>query len=142
MKKNCILIIESDYYKDIAINLRIGAENVLKKSNFDYEIVTVPGSLEIPVTLEKYKNLFMGYIILGCVIRGETTHYDIVTKITSSSIFESVRRNKIPLGFGLITAENIKQANDRSNLKKRNLGTNAAEVCIKMIKILEEKKNE
>ena len=142
MKKNSILIIESNYYKKISFNLRLGAEEVLKKFNYKYEIILVPGALEIPVTLEKYKNLFRGFIVLGCVIRGETSHYDIVTNITSSTIFDSVQKNKIPLGFGLITAENMSQAIERSDIKKRNLGRNAAEVCIKMVNILEGVKNE
>ena len=136
MNKKSILIIESNYYKQIAKNLLLGAKNVLDKEKKDFDVITVPGALEISCVLEKFKNSYEGFIILGCVIRGETSHYDIVTNVSSKIIYDIVRINQLALGFGLITANDMNQAIERSNTKKRNLGSNAARVCLKMIEIL------
>ena len=75
MKKQSILIIESNYYSEISKDLLKGSLDVIRAEKIDYKILTVPGSLEIPVVLEKYKRDFDGFVILGCVIRGETSHY-------------------------------------------------------------------
>ena len=136
MNKKSILIIESNYYKQIAKNLLLGAKNVLDKEKKDFDVITVPGALEISCVLEKFKNSYKGFIILGCVIRGETSHYEIVTNVSSKIIYDIVRINQLALGFGLITANDMNQAIERSNIKKRNLGSNAARVCSKMIEIL------
>ena len=136
MKNLKILIIESNYYESITKKLFSGAKNVVKKMKSEYTKITVPGALEIPVVLERYKEKYDGFIILGCVIRGETTHYDLVQKITASEIYKIVNRDKLALGFGLLTVENILQAKERADIKKKNIGGNAAHVCFKMIKQL------
>ena len=136
MKKLKILVIESNYYESISRKLFLGAKNVIKQMKSEYKKITVPGALEIPVVLERYKKKYDGFIILGCVIRGETTHYDLVQKITSFEVYKIVNRNKLALGFGLLTVENIFQAKERADVKKKNIGGNAAHVCFKMIKQL------
>ena len=136
MKNLKILVIESNYYESISRKLFLGAKNVIKQMKYEYKKITVPGALEIPVVLERYKKKYDGFIILGCVIRGETTHYDLVQKITSYEIYKIVNRNKLALGFGLLTVENILQAKERADMKKKNIGGNAAHVCFKMIKQL------
>ena len=136
MKNLKILVIESNYYESISRKLFLGAKNVIKQMKSEYKKIAVPGALEIPVVLEKYKKKYDGFIILGCVIRGETTHYDLVQKITASEIYKIVNRDKLALGFGLLTVENILQAKERADIKKKNIGGNAAHVCFKMIKQL------
>tara|TARA_B100000989_G_scaffold295740_1_gene277397 strand:- start:1192 stop:1614 length:423 start_codon:yes stop_codon:yes gene_type:complete len=131
-----ILIIESNYYESITKKLFSGAKNVVKKMKSEYTKITVPGALEIPVVLERYKEKYDGFIILGCVIRGETTHFELVQKITAFEIYKIVHKNKLALGFGLLTVENISQAKERADTKKKNVGGNAAHVCFKMIKQL------
>ena len=136
MKKKSILIIESNYYSEISNNLFVSAKEVIEKNNYKYEVIKVPGALEIPVTLEKYKDEFIGFIILGCVIKGETSHNEIVQNITSSSIYNIVNKNQLAIGFGLLTVENMKQAEIRSSKNMKNVGGKSAEACIKMINIL------
>ncbi len=136
MKNLKILIIESNYYESISKKLFLGAKNVIIQMKSVYKKITVPGALEIPVILERYKKKYDGFIILGCVIRGKTTHYDLVQKITAFEIYKIVNKNKLALGFGLLTVENIKQAKERADIKKKNAGGNAAQVCFKMIKQL------
>lgn len=136
MKKNCVLIIESDYYKIISENLVFGAKKQLKLKNVQFEIITVPGALEIPIILEKHKDNYVGFIILGCIIRGETSHFDLVKDVTSRSIYETSNKNSLPIGFGLLTVENENQAIERSHYKKKDLGGVAAKVCLKMMDLL------
>lgn len=139
MEKNKILIIEANYYSQISEVLLIGAKKKLENNNFKYDLISVPGALEIPVIIEEFKDIYVGFITLGCVIRGETTHYDIVTKIASDHIFKVVNRNKIAHGFGLLTVENMEQAKERSDLERKNIGGHAAQVCLKMINLLNKK---
>lgn len=136
MKKLSILIIESNYYTQISKDLLKGSLDVIKAKKVNYKIITVPGSLEIPVVLEKYKQYFDGFVILGCVIRGETSHYNIVQNINSNFIYKIVNRNKLALGYGLLTVENIDQAKERADPNRKNIGGKVTEVCLKMINIL------
>ena len=139
MKKK-ILIINADYYPEISENLLNSSSRVLKESNVEFEVINVPGALEIPVILEKYKKNFSGFIIFGCVIRGATSHYDLVVNVTSSSVYKIVNKDKLPLAFCLLTVENYQQAIERSSLENKNLGGKAAETCMQMIKLINEKK--
>lgn len=141
MKKK-ILIVQANYYSKISESLLSGAKKQLENNEYSYDIISVPGALEIPVIIEEFKDSYIGFISLGCVIKGETSHYDIVTKITSDHIFKVVNKNKLAHGFGLLTVENIEQAIERSDLQKKNLGGNAAKVCMEMINLLNKKKNE
>jgi 6,7-dimethyl-8-ribityllumazine synthase len=142
MKKNKILIIEANYYSQISESLLSGAKKKLENDNFKYDLISVPGALEIPVIIEKFKDTYIGFITLGCVIRGETSHYDIVTNIASDHIFKVVNRNKLAHGFGLLTVEDMEQAKKRSDLERKNLGGHAAKVCLEMINLLSKKENE
>lgn len=138
MKKQSILIIESNYYSEISKDLLKGSLDVIRTEKINYKILTVPGSLEIPVVLEKYKKDFDGFVILGCVIRGETTHYDVVQNINSNSIYKIVNKDKLALGYGLLTVENLDQAKERADPSRKNIGGKVTEVCLKMINILKE----
>ena len=133
-----ILIISSNFYTDISKNLQEGVLNVLKNEKIDFELKTINGSLEIPFFLEKYKRKFLGYIIIGCVIKGETDHYDIVKNITFSQIYKIAYENILPLSCALLTVENYSQALERSDTKKKNLGGLAAETCLNLIKKINE----
>ena len=133
-----ILIISSNFYPEISNNLQDGVLNVLKSENVDFELKSINGSLEIPFFLEKYKRQFLGYIIIGCVIKGETDHYDIVKNITFSQIYKIAYENILPLSCALLTVENYSQALERSDTKKKNLGGLAAKTCLNLIKKLNE----
>lgn len=141
MKKDKILIISACFYKKISDDLLKGAVSELEKNNIDYKIIKVPGCFEIPVALHmsiKSETNYQGYIVLGCVIRGETGHYDIVCNESSRGINDFAIKYCKPLGFGIITAENYTQAEERSDTEKKNYGGRAANACIEMTKISSE----
>lgn len=131
-----ILIIFSDFYPKISDNLLKGAESYLKKNNFIYDKKRVDGSLEIPFLLHKFLKEYDGFIVLGCVIKGKTDHYNIVKDICLHEIYSIAYRNMLPLGSGILTVNNFDQAVERSDINKKNFGEKASRVCCNLIKIL------
>ena len=128
-----ILIISSNFYPEISENLIKGATKLLDSKKIMYDILSVPGSMEIPLFLKKKKKDFSGYIILGCIIKGETDHYEVVKNVTLSKIYEFSYANNFPVSNALLTVENYSQALERSRIDKKNLGENAAKVCLELI---------
>ena len=136
MKK--ILIISSNYYKDISNNLVLSAKKDLKKEKFQISILGVPGVFEIPFSIRKNIKKFDGFIVLGCVIKGETPHFDLICSSTFNAILTlSINFNK-PICNGIITALNLNQAYQRSKNKlssnKPNKGSEAAKALISIFK--------
>ena len=135
MKK--ILIINSNYYKNISKNLVLGAKQKLKNTKFKLSILDVPGVYEIPFSIRKNINKFDAFIALGCVIKGQTPHFDLICSSTFSAILNlSIRFNK-PISNGIITAFNLNQAisrSNKSNNKKPNKGSEAANAIISILK--------
>ncbi len=129
MKKK-ILIIASNYYKDITQNLIKGAINYLQISKKNIKIIKVPGTFEIPVIISKNLKRFDGFIVLGCVIKGETPHFDFLCNSTFISILNLSMKSKKPIGNGIITALNMAQAKKRSKIK----GKEAAIAVIEVLK--------
>ena len=133
MKK--ILIINSNYYKNISQNLVFNAKKVLKKENFKLSILDVPGVFEIPVAISKNIKKFDGIVVLGCVIKGQTPHFDLICSSSFNSIINLSIAHMKPIGNGIITAFNLKQAEERSNNKKKlSKGSEAANAVIKILK--------
>ena len=134
MKK--ILIINSNYYKNISKNLVLGAKKNYLKKNI-VSIVEVPGIFEIPIAIRRNINKFDGFVALGCVIKGQTPHFDLICFSTFDSISKlSIRYNK-PVGNGIITALSMNQALLRSkisNIKKPNKGSEAALAIVSVLK--------
>ena len=112
-----ILIVVADYYIKISDNLIKSAVKVCKKERmgFDCEIVRVPGCFEIPYSINKYINDYDGFIALGCIIRGETYHFELIANECTRKIMDLSCDSNKPIGFGIITCENIEQAENRSN---------------------------
>ena len=137
--QNKVLIIYSNFYSEISDNLLDGATKFLKKENISYEKLCVPGSLEIPFFLKKNREKFSGYIILGCIIKGETDHYEVVKKSTFNYIYKFSYDYSFPLSTALLTVNNYDQALERSKVNKKNLGGNAAKVCLDLMNKLNEK---
>ena len=132
MKK--ILIVASNYYEDIVENLINGSTNFLKEKKYDFEIIYAPGCFEIPFLIKKNINKFEGFISLGCVIRGETYHFEIIANECAKKIMDlSLHYNK-PIAFGILTCEDYKQAITRSDPLKKNKGKEAASACIDLLK--------
>ena len=111
MKKK-ILIVVASYYKNISKGLLKNANAEIKKS-FYVKVIYVPGVFEIPVTISKNINKYSGFIALGCVIKGKTPHFDFISKTSIDAIMDISINSKKPIGNGIITCLNMKQANAR-----------------------------
>ena len=132
MKKK-VLIVISDYYEEIGKNLLKGSITELKLNNINYDILFAPGCYEIPFLISKNIKKYKGFIALGCVIRGETYHFELIANECARKIIDISNDNLKPIGFGILTCENIKQAKIRSDIKKKNKGKEAANACIKLL---------
>ncbi|MBT7398585.1 MAG: 6,7-dimethyl-8-ribityllumazine synthase [Hellea sp.] len=139
-----VLIIEARYYEDISNALLDGAMDALKKyQGLEIITITVPGALEIPHVIsiaEKEAAGYDGYIALGCVIRGETTHYDYECTESARALMDLAIGNQLAIGNGIITVENSDQAWARADLNRKNKGGFAAETVLRMISIKDEMK--
>ena len=131
--KNKILIVISNYYEEIANNLLKGSVKELKLCKIDYDIVYAPGCFEIPLLISKNIKKYKGFIALGCVIRGQTYHFDLIANECARKIMDISNNSLKPMGFGILTCENIKQANIRSDVRKKNKGKEAAKACINLL---------
>ena len=126
MNKN-FLIVNANYYKDISSGLLKSATNLLPK-NSKVIIINVPGVFEIPVTISKNIKRFDGFIALGCVIKGQTPHFDFISQATTDAIMKLSINSKKPIGNGIITCLNMKQAKAR---KKK--GAEAANAVLSVL---------
>ena len=120
MKRKYLIVI-ADYYKEISSGLLISAQNLIPKSNI-IKIIKVPGVFEIPVTISKNIKKFDAFIALGCVIKGQTPHFDFISQASTNAIMDLSIINKKPIGNGIITCLNMRQAKDR-----RKKGAEAAD---------------
>tara|TARA_S200000501_G_scaffold351998_1_gene370439 strand:- start:335 stop:724 length:390 start_codon:yes stop_codon:yes gene_type:complete len=111
MKKNFLIII-ANYYKDISIGLLSSAKKFIPK-NSKLKVIEVPGVFEIPVTISKNIKKYDGFIALGCVIKGQTPHFDFISQASTNAIMQLSIDNKKPIGNGIITCLNLKQAKMR-----------------------------
>ncbi|WP_317993324.1 6,7-dimethyl-8-ribityllumazine synthase [Bartonella gliris] len=135
-KKPHVLIVEARFYDGISDALLTGAVGVLQKAEASYDIVTVPGALEIPAAIafaEKSKVLYDGYVALGCVIRGETYHFEIVANDSCRALMDLTVHKNLAIGNGILTVENEEQAWKRAKQDKKNKGGFAAEAALCMI---------
>ena len=126
MKKKYLIII-ANYYEDIAKGLLDSALKLIPKSNF-IKIIKVPGVFEIPVTISKNIKKYDAFLALGCVIKGETPHFDFISQASTNAIMDLSIRNQKPIGNGIITCLNMKQAKIR---KKK--GAEAAKAVISIL---------
>ena len=108
MNKN-FLIVNANYYKDISSGLLKSATNLLPK-NSKVKVINVPGVFEIPVTISRNIKKFDGFIALGCVIKGQTPHFDFISQSSTDAIMKLSINSKKPIGNGIITCLNMKQA--------------------------------
>ena len=125
MKK--ILIVTANYYKDISLGLLNSAKKNLPR-NFNIKIIKVPGVFEIPVTISKYLKKFDAFIALGCVIKGQTPHFDFISQSSTNAIMDLTINSKKPIGNAILTCLNMKQAKAR---KKK--GAEAAKAIVSVL---------
>lgn len=141
INKKKVLLVCSPYYQNITNNLIEGAIKVLKSHSVEYEILNVPGALEIAPAIKlvidksKKKPLFDGFVALGCIIRGETYHFEIVANESSRALTDLSLNYSIPIGNGILTVSSLDQAIKRSDPVQSDKGADAAMACISLINI-------
>ena len=126
MKKKYLIVIAS-YYKDISKGLLKSAMDTLPKTSL-IKIINVPGVFEIPVTISKNIKKYDGYLALGCVIKGQTPHFDFISQSSTDAIMRLAIENKKPIGNGIITCLNMKQA-----IVRKKKGREAAKAVISVL---------
>jgi 6,7-dimethyl-8-ribityllumazine synthase len=130
-----VLIGVAPYYRDIADQLLAGATAALKQARAEVDVVEVPGALEVPtaIAIAAESDRYEGYVALGCVIRGETTHYDTVCNDSSRGLALLGVERRLAIGNGILTVENRAQAEARANPEDMNKGGGAAEAALHLI---------
>jgi 6,7-dimethyl-8-ribityllumazine synthase len=135
-----ILIVEARFYDDIADALLAGASKVLKEAGAEFDCVTVPGSLEIPPAIAiaveaagRSRRQYDGVVALGCVIRGDTIHFDIVAHQSARGLMDLSIARQLPIGNGIITVDNEAQAWLRARPEEQDKGGDAARAALAMV---------
>ena len=123
-----ILIVLANYYKDISDGLLKSALKNIPRSN-PVKIIRVPGVFEIPITISKNSKKFDAFLALGCVIKGQTPHFDFISQASTNAIMDISVSQKKPVGNGIITCLNMKQAKAR-----KNKGAEAANAVVSILK--------
>ena len=126
MKKK-ILIVIANYYQNISVGLLNSAKSLLPK-NFKFKIIEVPGVFEIPVVISKNIKKYDAFIALGCVVKGETPHFDFISQASTNAIMKLSIENKKPIGNGIITCLNLKQA-----IARKRKGAEATKAVISVL---------
>lgn len=137
-----VLIVEARYYEDLADELLAGAVAAVEAAGATAGVVTVPGALEIPATIAILQEIAIAAgrpwdaaVALGCVIRGETGHYDIVAGESSRALMDLAVQQRLPLGNGILTVENDEQAWARARVSDMNKGGGAAEAALAVLRL-------
>ena len=137
-----LLLIQAPYYEHIAAMLREGAERAAAAAGATCETVSVPGAFEIPAAIgfaAKAEGRFDGFVALGCLIRGETTHYDHICNETARALQDLMLRDGIAAGYGILTVENEAQALVRASPDTekggRDKGGEAVRACLALINL-------
>jgi len=141
-RKPHLLLIEARFYDDITDELVRGALAAVERAGASYELVTVPGALEIPGAVavaagarEGASSRFDGYVALGCVIRGETGHYDIVAGESARGLMDLTVQRGLPVGNGILTVETHAQALERARVDGGNKGGAAVEAALALVEL-------
>jgi 6,7-dimethyl-8-ribityllumazine synthase len=137
-----ILVVEARFYEEICDALAKGAVAALKAAGVTYDRLAVPGAFEIPAAIRMairamhfhpHRRRYDGYVALGCVIRGETTHYDYVCGESARGLQDLALEYTLALGYGILTVENEAQAWERARIDRKDKGGDAARACLAMI---------
>ena len=136
-----LLVVRAPFYEDIIAELTRGALLALDAAGATYEVIDVPGAFEIPAVVamaEASDRDYDGYVALGCVIRGETSHYDYVCGESARGLQELAFRDRLAIGFGILTVENGEQAWARASVDRKNKGAEVANAALRMIQVKRE----
>ncbi len=134
-----LLVVRAPFYEDIIAELTRGAVQALEAAGVTYDIIDVPGAFEIPAAIAmaeaSLSRSYEGYVALGCVIRGETSHYDYVCGESARALQELAFRDRLAIGFGILTCENGEQAWARASVDRKNKGAEVAHAALRMIEL-------
>jgi 6,7-dimethyl-8-ribityllumazine synthase len=133
-----VLIVDADFYRDLAAEMVRGAMTELDARGISYDRVSVPGALEIPTAISIASKrvdgpAYDGYVALGCVIRGETSHYDIVCGESARGLAELALTRDLAIGNGILTVDNSDQAWARAGVHGKNKGRDAVVACLSLV---------
>jgi 6,7-dimethyl-8-ribityllumazine synthase len=135
-----ILVVEARYYDDVADALLAGAAKALKEAGAAFDVVSVPGALEIPAAIaialdaaQRRRRAYDGAVALGCVIRGDTIHFEIVSHLSARGLMDLSVARKIPVGNGIITVDNQLQAFARARVEDQDKGGDAVRAALSLI---------
>jgi 6,7-dimethyl-8-ribityllumazine synthase len=137
-----MLVVEARYYEGIADELLAGAKRALEAAHAAYDVVTVPGALEIPTAIvialdaaARRKAPYDGVVALGCVIQGETFHFDIVSMQSARALLDFSVAQRLPCGNGILTVDNEAQAWARARITEQDKGGDAARAALALIAV-------
>lgn len=132
-----ILIVSARFYADIADEMERGAIDRLTAAGATYDLLDVPGAFEVPgaIRFALHQRSYDGFVALGCVIRGETTHYDYVCEESARALMDLAVREQAAIGYGILTVENEEQAWARARMSEGNKGRDVADACLRMVDI-------
>lgn len=139
MEPRHVLVVEARFYEDLADDLVSGARAVLDAAGVPFERIAVPGCFELPAAIRfaigegAGTGRYLGAVALGCVIRGETDHYDHICREVSRALMDLSIARCLPLGFGVLTCATYEQARVRAAVGGKNKGADAARACLQMI---------
>ncbi|MBL8543067.1 MAG: 6,7-dimethyl-8-ribityllumazine synthase [Hyphomonadaceae bacterium] len=130
-----MLLVIAPYYRDIADHLQRGAEAVAAEAGAVLDRVFVPGAFEIPgaIAHAARSKAYDGFVALGCVVRGETSHYDYVCGESARGLMDLSIRKRLAIGYGILTVETIAQAEERADPARGDKGGEAVRACLAMI---------
>jgi len=133
-----LLLVEAPYYQHLAVLLRRGAERAIMAASGTFDTVSVPGAFEIPAaitTAARAGARYDGYVALGCVIRGQTSHYDHICAESARALQDLAVRDGLAIGYGILTVENEQQALVRADPDGRDKGGEAVHACLAVIEL-------
>jgi len=137
-----VLIVESRFYNDISDELLKGATRALEQAGVKFDCITVPGSLEIPAAIaiavdaaQRKRRPYDGVVALGCVIRGDTIHFEIVSEQSARGLMDLAIARKLPIGNGILTVDTDSQAVARAKMDEGDKGGDAARAALAMVRL-------
>jgi 6,7-dimethyl-8-ribityllumazine synthase len=130
-----ILIVAARYYADVVDAMIAGAERAIAEAGAESEVIDVPGAFETPaaIAMADLSGRYDGFVALGCVVRGETSHYDYVCGESARALMDLAVNDVLAIGYGILTVENLAQATVRADPAGRDKGGEAARACLAML---------
>ena len=130
-----ILIVNSNYYKIISKNLLINAKKKLLWAKYSIKSIDVPGVFEVPIVIRRNITKYDAFVVLGCVIKGETPHFDIISNTSSQALMDITLKSMVPIANGILATNNLEQAEERASPTCLNKGKEITQSLLEMMEI-------